>query len=259
MNRHDWRAGLALAVISVLTAGAALGEGQGAVLSQAPAQPMEQRALDLVKGMSDKLAAAKAFGFRTRDTIEATGGNGQFLNFFAEAEIEAIRPDKLRVTMTGDAPPFDLYYDGAKMTVYVPEGKLYASEDAPKTIDELLPFAVKKAGIVLPFADVLYSNPYAVLTRGITSAYYAGHTMINGAKCEHLAFSAPGIEYQLWIDAKTSLPCLLMGTMLNVQGAPRFAVEFFDWALDRPPAHLEYTLAKPDDADQMDFRALTGQ
>lgn len=259
MNQHKRRVGLALTMISALTAGTALGEGQGAALSQVAAQPMEQRALDLVKGMSDKLAAAKSFGFRTRDTIEATSGNGQFLNFFGEAEIEAMRPDKLRAAITGDVPPFDFYYDGAKMTVYVPMGKLYATEDAPKTIDEMLPFAAKKAGIVLPFADVLYSDPYAVLTRGISSAYYAGHSMINGAKCEHLAFSAPGIEYQLWIDAKTSLPCLLMGTMLDVQGAPRFAVEFFDWTLDQPPADLAYALAKPDGADQMDFRALTGQ
>ena len=43
-----------------------------------------------------------------------------------------------------------------------------------------------------------------------------------------------------------------------MQGAPRFTVEFYDWKLDpKLPDHL-FTFAKPEGADAMDFRALTG-
>jgi hypothetical protein len=105
---------------------------------------------------------------------------------------------------------------------------------------------------------VLYSDPYAVLTQDATSAFYAGYSVIRGARCEHVALAAPGIEGQLWIDAKTDLPCLIAGTLLDVQGAPRFTVEFYDWKLDPKLPDKLFTFAKPEGADAMDFRALTG-
>lgn len=255
MYKPRRRAGTMLALIAMVTglnAGVALGGEQAA-----QSTVKEQHALDLLKGMNDKLADAKSFTFRVNSTVEAPGGTGQFLNFFAASEVAAVRPSKLQVKIRGDAPPFDFYFDGGTMTVYEPIQKLYATTDAPKTIDEMLPFAAKRAGIILPFADALYSNPYAGLTKDLTSAFYAGFSTIRGTKCEHIALAAPGIQWQLWIDAETSLPCLLMGTMLDVRDAPRFSVEFSDWTLDPKLSDVQFTLAKPADAGTMDFRALT--
>ena len=102
---------------------------------------MEQGALDLLKKMSAKLASTPSFLVRTRSSSEAPGGTGQFLTFFTESVVAVKRPNKLNAEIRGDAPPFDFYFDGAKMTAYEPTHKLYATADAPKTIDELLPFA----------------------------------------------------------------------------------------------------------------------
>jgi len=254
MNLTSLRARLVLVVIALCTASAALAEDQKA----RAAPPMEQHALDLLKAMSDKLAAANSFTFTARDTIEAPGGNGQLLNFFAKTEVAVVRPDKISAKIRGDAPPFDFYFDGASMTVLEPTEKLYATTEAPKTIDEMLLFAAKKAGIILPFADLLFSDPYAAMTKGLTSAFYAGTSQIGGVECEHLAFAAPGIEWQIWINPETSLPRLLMGAMLDVQGAPRFMVELSNWNLKADLGKAPFSLSKPEDADTMDFRALTG-
>lgn len=254
MRNNAMRAGAGLVLAASMTA-AVFGGGP----DPAPAAPKEQHALDLLKGMSDKLAGAKSLRFRARDSIEAPGGTGQFLSFFADTEVAAARPDKLTAKVRGDAPPFDLYFDGAKMTVYEPTAKLYASTEAPGTIDEFLPFAAKQVGLILPFADVLYADPYSVMTRDLASAFYAGSSQINGAQCEHLAFAAPGIAWQLWVDANTSLPCLLTGTLLDVRGAPRFSVEFSDWELNAPAKPEDFSLARPADADLMDFRVLPAQ
>jgi hypothetical protein len=253
MHKRKWRAGLmfALAVVTVVSGGTAFGEEQ-----TAPAQVKEKHALDLLKRMSDKLADAKSFSFRSRSTVEAPGGTGQLLNFFAQNEVAVVRPNKLDAKVRGDAPPFDFYYDGSKMTVYAPTQKLYATTEAPKTIDEMLPFAAKKAGILLPFADVLYSDPYAVLTKDLTSAFYAGSSSIHGERCEHVAFASPGIQWQIWINHKTALPCLLMGAMLDVQGAPRFAVEYSDWKLNPKLGHERFALAKPAGAGVMEFGTM---
>jgi hypothetical protein len=266
MKGKPWRSVLTFAVLASLFGGPAFGTEQApappappaAPTATAPTQVMEPGALELVKKMSAKLAATPAFLVRTRSSLEAPGGTGQFLTFFTEAVVAVERPNKLSAEIRGDAPPFDFYYDGAKMTAYEPTHKLYATADAPRTIDELLPFAAKTAGILLPFEDVLYRDPYAVLTRDATSAFYAGFSVIRGARCEHVALAAPGIDGQLWIDAKTDLPCLIAGTLTNVQGAPRFTVEYYDWKLKPElPDHL-FTFTKPEGAKPMDFRALTG-
>ena len=263
MQAKIWRTALLFALLSPLTVGPALGQEKAPepappAPAAAPAKVLEQGALDLVKKMSAKLAATPAFLVRTRSTTEAPGGTGQFLTFFTESVVAVQRPNKLSAEIRGDAPPFDFYFDGVKMTAYEPTHKLYATADAPKTLDELVPFAAKTAGLLLPFEDVLYSDPYAVLTQDATSAFYAGFSVLRGARCEHVALAAPGIAGELWIDAKTDLPCRIAGTLTDVQGAPRFAVEYYDWKLDpKLPAKL-FTFAKPEGAQPIDFRALTG-
>jgi hypothetical protein len=254
MHKRKWRAGLVLALIAV----AGVASGCSGLAAKQPTVPAvkEQHALDLLKRMSDRLAHAKSFTFRSRSTIESPGGTGQLLNFFAKAEVAVERPNKLEAKVRGDAPPFDFYYNGSTMSVYAPVQKLYATTEAPKSIDEMLPFALKKAGILLPFDDVLYSDPYAVLTKNLTSAFYAGYSRIHGERCEHLAFASPGIQWQIWINQKTALPCLLMGALLDVQGAPRFAVEYFDWRLNPHLRHTRFTRAKPRGAGVMEFGTL---
>lgn len=266
MQAHIRRAASTLALLSSLTVSVALGQDQAPASTPhtatppaaAPGRVMEQGALDLVKKMSTKLTATPAFLVRTRSSLEAPSGTGQFLTFFTESVVAVERPNKLSAEIRGDAPPFDFYFNGEKMTAYEPVHKLYATTDAPKTLDELVPFAAKTAGILLPFADVLSSDPYAALTKDATSAFYAGFSVIRGARCEHVALAAPDIEGQLWIDAKTDLPCLIAGTLPNVQGAPRFMVEFYDWKLKPELPGKLFTFTKPEGAKPMDFRALTG-
>lgn len=249
---------LALALLSVLPACSTSGEVQSVKPVAPIASPIEQHALDILKGMSEKLAAAQSLSFHTRSFTEAPGGTGQFLIFFADSEVALLRPNKLRAKIRGDAPPFDFYYDGSSISAYQPDLKLYASHDAPPSIDQMLPFAASHAGILLPFADMLYSNPYAVMTSAITTAFYAGSSRIDGADCQHLALAAPGIEWQIWVDSETLLPCLLTGKFLTVAGLPRFSVEFSDWKLNPEFAMDGFTLAQPVDADRIDFRVLVG-
>jgi len=257
MYKRRRGAGVVLALVAVLIA--VTGESSLAAEEASAPQVKEQQALDLLKKMSDTLAAARSFAFSSRDTVEAPSGTGQFLNFFAQSQVKVERPNKLAAKIGGDAPPFDFYYDGSKMAVYAPTEKLYAETEAPGTIDELLPFAVKKAGIILPFDDVLYSDPYTVLTKNLTSAFYAGYSNIHGQRCEHLAFASAGLQWQIWINDKTSLPCLMMGTMLDVQGAPRFAVEFSHWRLDQKFSPKQFSLAKPEGAGEMEFGTMAHQ
>ncbi|MET1085441.1 MAG: DUF2092 domain-containing protein [Burkholderiales bacterium] len=249
------RALAALAFIALPTMQPALG-------AQTPAMPapvMDPRALALLNAMKTKLAAAKAFSFRARSTTNAPDATGQALTLVSDTVVKVMRPDKLNAKVRGDAPPLDFFFDGATMTAYQPTLNLYATAKAPKTIEALIPFALEKAGIPIPFADLIFSDPYATLTGTMTRASFAGASTIRGIRCEHAAFAGPGIKWEIWIDTRTSLPCQFTGALVEAQGSPRLAMEFHDWKLNPPLAASSFAFAKPAGALQVDFPALTGQ
>src|SRR5262245_61727000 len=101
---------------------AALGE-EGAVATAPPgseppsaaanvAPLRDEKALDLLKRMSETLAAANAFTYHSRSAIELRAKTGQFVTLFGESEVALQRPNKLHVKVTGEVPNFELYYDG---------------------------------------------------------------------------------------------------------------------------------------------------
>jgi hypothetical protein len=224
----------------------------------APSREIDRRALDLIKAATARLEGAKTFSFRTRNTPGNSGDGNPFASFFADGHFAVMHPDKLRAKVRGDAPALDVFFDGKTLTVYQPNLNLYATSDDPRTREALIPFALQRAGVLFPLADVLAGDPRTTLTNRVTHARYEGATTIAGKQCEHGVFAAPGVEWELWIDARNSLPCRLTGRLLEMPGAPRFAVDFYDWKLDPPLQAGSFGFAKPPGAGQLDIRALLG-
>jgi hypothetical protein len=54
---------------------------------------IEQSALDQLKRTSETLGAAKAFTFRTSNTVEVPARTGQYITLFANSEIAMQRPN----------------------------------------------------------------------------------------------------------------------------------------------------------------------
>jgi hypothetical protein len=225
----------------------------------APAPALEPRALDLLEATTSKLNGAKSLSFRTRNVPGSAGVSGPFASFFADAQFAVLRPKKFRAKVRGEAPPLDVFFDGTTLTVYQPTLNLYANTDQPGTLEALIPFALQRAGVLFPLADVLAGDPQTTMARRITRARFKGVATIAGKQCEHAAFTAPGVEWELWSDARNSLPCRLTGSLLDMQGAPRFAVDFVDWKLNPPLSAKSFAFAKPPGAGQLDFRTLMGQ
>ena len=219
---------------------------------EAPAPIIEQQALDRLKTMSDKLAAANSFTYRSRSTVEIPAKTGQFLTHFVESEVALVRPNKLHSNVTGDLPHFRFYYDGVNVTALDIQKNLYATAKAPGTIDEMLPFVMEKAGIDFPSADFLMSNPYAELTKGLTHAIVVGPAKVDGVACEHFAFMGPAANWEVWIDAN-SLPRRLATTYKSVTNFPRFQVEFFDWNLKPKLNASQFVFKKPHGAKEIEF------
>jgi hypothetical protein len=221
---------------------------------------MEPRALDRLKRMSTTLSAAKALTYRSRSTVEVPANTGQFVTLFATSDVALQRPNKLGVHVTGEVPNFDFYYNGTTITAFAPQKQVYSVANAPATIDAALKFIMDKAGIQFPSADVMYSDPYAMLTKELTSAFVVGPATVDGVACEHLAFIGPGVHWEIWIDSgKSALPRRLVVTYTEVQNFPRFLVEFSDWNLQPKLAASRFVFQKPSNAKQIEFSSPTGQ
>jgi hypothetical protein len=246
---------IALALLTVSVIPAAF----GAPPTAAPARDIEPRALELVKAASARLARTKTFTFRTRNAPGVLADSSPFASFFADAQFAVMQPDKVRAKVRGEAPPLDVFFDGKTLTVYQPTLNLYASSDDPGALEALIPFALQRAGVLFPLMDALAGDPQTTLIKRITRARYKGSAAIGGKQCEHGAFAAPEVEWELWIEAKTSLPCRLTGRMLDTQGAPRFAVDFYDWKLNPPLSAASFAFVKPAGAGRFDLRTLMGQ
>ncbi len=233
-------------------------EGQVAVQPEGAIPPpppiVEQPALDRLKIMSAKLAAAKAFTYHSRSSVERPGKTGQFLTHFIEAEVVLQRPNKLRATVAGDIPGFQFFYEGANISALDPAKNLYATASAPGTIDEMLPFLIEKAGIDFPAADFLVSNPYAEMTKDLTHAIVVGPSKVNGVVCEHFAFMNPSANWEVWIESGNSaLPRRVAVTYKTVENFPRFQVEFLDWNFKPKLNASEFVFKKPAGAKQIEF------
>jgi hypothetical protein len=220
----------------------------------APNPHLEQNALDQLKRMSATLGRAGAFTFRTSSTVEVPAKTGQFITLFATSEIALKRPNKLRVRVTGEVPNFDFTYDGSTIAAFAPNNNVYSVSKAPGTIDAMLPFIEKETGIHFASAYLLFSDPYAVLTKSLTSALVVGSDTIQGVPCEHLAFRAPGVNWEIWIESGArALPRRLVITYTNVTNFPRFLVELSHWNLHPWLSDGDFDFKKPADAKETAF------
>lgn len=225
--------------------------------AEAPvAQVKDQRALTLLKNMSDKLAKAKTVGFKVRSLVPLAAPGGQYISLFGSSRVLMQRPDRLFVESRGELFPIDLYFDGKTVIAAVgPGNALYAQQAATgSTIDAILEKEHPAADTLAPFVDLLVSDPYARLAKDLTGALLVGESTIAGVQTEHLAFTAKGVDWEIWIGTKDSLPRLLIVSYRSGERQPGFTVEFSDWKLDAPIPAQTFKVALAKDATRLEFK-----
>jgi hypothetical protein len=214
----------------------------------------EPKALEILKGMSATLGAAKAYTFQSRSVVEVPIRTGQYITMFSAAEVSLRRPDKLRARLRGEAPHFDFYFDGTTASAFAPKDKVYSTTKAPPTIDTMLPELQQETGIRFVTVPLLFSDPYEVLTRGLISGVVVGSASIHGIPCYHLAFRSPGVNWEIWIEAgKRALPWRLAVTFTDRTNFPRTLVEFTRWNLHPWLSSGDFVFSKPAGGREIPF------
>lgn len=228
---------------------------QGVERRDPEAMPViDQRALDLLKKMSDTLDQSKTLSFKARSIVPRKSPGGIWISLAGSSRVIREGHSKLFDETRGDFFPYDFYFDGNKITAFAPGRNLYAEKNAPGTIDDLIERICHEEGKVFPYADILISNPYEILTAGLLGALFVGQSTLAGVKTNHLAFSNPGVDWQIWIGADDNLPRLVNATYLTHSKEPSYTVEFTDWKVNEPVPPETFVFANTSNAAKVEFK-----
>ena len=223
-----------------------------AVLAQTT--DIQPEATRLLKASTDFLARQQSFRLDTRNSLEVVLTSGQKIQFDHRATQWAQRPNKLRADRTGDLVEQSFYYDGKTAVLLNTSTGTYAEVAAPGTIEAMLDFAREKLGIVAPAGDLLFSNAYDILMTDVTSGFVVGKAVVAGVRCDHLAFRAPHVDWQIWIEeGARPLPRKLVITTRDLANAPQFAVEVVNWDLAPKFTPQTFAFTAPKNAKKVDF------
>lgn len=226
---------------------------------EAPKPIVEQSALTLLKKMSDTLASAQVIQLGAIDFRELPTSQGQMITAITTSEVIAERPNKFRADAVVNGADTTFVYDGKTFTAFDHTKNLYVTAPlASGQIEEFFKKLGEERGIEFAVADFLSADPYAVLTKNLVNAYDAGPTTIDGQNANHLVFSAPGLEWQLWLDAGNNLPIFYAATYTDAPREPRFMVNFRGWNLKATPSPEAFAFTPPAGASSIDFLP-TGQ
>lgn len=215
---------------------------------------IDPKAMELLRQVSLHLASAETLTFHSESLSEVPAVSGQSITLVSSAEIALKRPNQLRVELRGEAPNFDFYFDGETVVAFAPGTMAYSVKDAPDTVDALLDGLENQTGIRFVSAPLLFSDPYAVLTQGLTSALVVGPGKVRGKACTHLAFRSPGVDWEIWISADPRpVPLRLLTTFTDRPNRPRTLIDFSDWNFAPRLGPKDFAFERPDGAVEIPF------
>lgn len=229
--------------------------------SATPPKPdLEPKAIELLKAVSSRLAAAHTLSFTAVQIFESPSRQGHPLAFARKTDVILQRPDKLRVINSADGPASEFYYNGKTMMAFAPAENLLAVSDAPPTIDAMLEAVYHSAGIFFTFTDLVVADPYKDMAEGLTLAYYVGQSkVIDGTTTDMVAYIDNGVFIQMWIGTEDKLPKMVRAIFLDDPENLRSQVEFSNWQLDLTVPPDAFALSNATNAKRIPFAEIKTQ
>jgi hypothetical protein len=225
------------------------------LLSHAQEQvAVDPEATQRLKAMSDYLATLKQFTVRGGAIREDVLGSGQKLMFHNQFQLAALRPNKLHLARRYADKEHELFYDGKQITLFGKLRNVYATIDAPPTIDETLDFAAEVLEISASARDLFYADAYDELLSDVVSGSHMGQAVIDGVLCDYLAFRSEDVDWQIWIErGERPLPRKYVITSRWLLGAPMYSVHFREWDLSAKLSDARFEFKPPADASKIRF------
>ncbi len=252
-RRVGWHA--ALAVVALPGTAAIL-------LAQSPSQQPDAAALPsidshadrVLREMSEFLKSAQSLSFRVDSTLDSVRPNGRKIQLEMSEHVAVRRPGHLRVDRTGDEGSGQVYSDGQTFVMYDADENTFAKTAVPNELSAAIDHVWEEFAIEVPVADLVYADPYAVLTEHVQSGQFVGKHTVNGVLCDHLAFTQETIDWQIWVeDGHRRLPRKMVVTYKQRQESPQYTAVISNWQLDPKLSDHIFRFEPPAGAHKIEF------
>lgn len=222
-------------------------------LPAAGAGSVDPDADKILRAMSSYLGGTTAFSVNADIGNEIITQEGQKLQLCSYATIVMKRPDSFHVQRKGMFADVAFIFDGKTVTLFGKNHNVYAQVEAPGTVDEAIRTVEMETGLDAPGADLLFSDPYAVLSSGVESSAYLGVDYLGGVACHHLAFREAKVDWQLWVQTGDEpLPMKYVITSKWQTAAPQYEIRLRDWNTKPLIEAGQFTFSAPEGARRLE-------
>jgi hypothetical protein len=230
------RAGLTLAIIGVLLT---------AEIRPSVARGEEKAAAARIEAMANLLAKAQSLGVAVDCTYDVVQGSGQKIEFGERRKLTLRRPDRARIEVTRrDGSRRGILFDGAQLTAFDLDEKVYATVQKPGTVDAALAYYTHDLRMRLPLRELFAADLPQELKNVLGSARLVGKETIGGVATDHVALRGDTADVQLWIARDGDpLPQRIVITYRLATGQPQFAAEFHEWTFNPDVPDSAFTFA----------------
>jgi hypothetical protein len=91
----------------------------------------------------------------------------------------------------------------------------------------------------------------------VTSGFVVGKGVVEGMRCDHLAFRGAGVDWQIWIqEGAQPLPRKWVITSTDIAGSPQFEVVMTKWNLAPQFGEKTFAFTPGKGARKVDFLPL---
>jgi hypothetical protein len=241
-----------LTVISIAIAATSLG-------CSSQHRDISPKADDALRKMSRTLADARAFTVHTTATMDQRLDSGQMAQFTRDTIIVLSRPDGLFAQAKRDKDLYRFWHTGKEVTILDVRRDLYATVETPAPVDDMLDCLAEKYDVVIPMADLLYSDPYKVLVEDVEVGTYVDKQQIGDNTCHHLLFTQENVDWQIWIETgEKAVPRKVVITYKNDPGEPQYEAVLDDWHYAKPEDLARLKPDIPSSAKRVDINQLFG-
>ena len=216
----------------------------------------EQRAMTILKNMSEYLANAQRFSVTIRDGYDSVQASGQKIEYGEIRKVTVSRPDRLRFEVErSDGEKASVIFNGKDLTIYNAKKNFYATVSREGTLDEAIKYALENLKIRVPLAMMLLSTLPSELDNLVVSADYVETTTIMDVPCDHVAArTSQGVDFQAWIaQGSEPLPRRIVITYKDETGQPQYWADLSNWNLAPEVSDALFTFTPPEGAERLQF------
>jgi hypothetical protein len=217
----------------------------------------DKRAADRLTAMANFLAKAQSLSVVADCTYDVVQDSGQKIEFGERRAMTLRRPDRVRVDVTRrDGARRGLLFDGAQLTAFDTDEKVFATVRKPGTADAALAYFTDDLNMRLPLRELLATDLPQELRKVLGTARLVGEEKIAGVATDHIAFRADAVDVQVWIAREGDpLPQRIVITYRTAEGQPQFAADLSDWNLKPEAPDSRFTFTPEAGAEQIPILA----